>query len=138
MDDGLLALDSPGVLYDIRTDEILLADISEASLASGASGLSVEFGIVGSSSWWLAVKIGRIKIEKFVGVIYEVDGGPMGDSAILRLRGDMETKSWMAWAGFHSNLIGKLIEVSYVRVSPKLPPRPGFMVELIIQVRALQ
>jgi len=60
----------------------------------------------------------------------------MGDSAILRIEGEGETKSWVPWAGFQADLIGNRIEVCYVGVPPTFPPRPGFLVELILQVRA--
>src|SRR5437868_117538 len=136
MIEGLLEPDSPGVLYDIRNDAVLLVQISDASLSPGRLGLAIEHGVVGSPAWWTAIQEGRIALMKFVGVIRRVDGGPMGDSAILRIEGKGGTKSWVPWAGFHPDLIGKPIEVCYVRVPPKHPPRPGFLVELILQVRA--
>jgi hypothetical protein len=137
MIEGLLEPDSPGVLYDIRNDVVLLAQISEASLSAGHLGLAIEHGVVGSPTWWAAVKAGQVKIVKFVGTILRVDTGPMGDVAIVRIEGNGETKSWLPWEGFQSGLIGKTVEVCYARVRPKRPPRPNFMVELIIQVRAI-
>jgi hypothetical protein len=138
MIEGLLEPDSPSVLYDMRHDAVLLAQISEASLSAGRLGLAIEHGVVASPPWWAAIQAGRIALMRFVGVIRRVDGGPMGDSAIVRIDGKGETKSWVPWAGFHSDLIGKSIEVYYVRVLPKYPPRPGFLVELILQVRVME
>lgn len=137
MIEGLQEPESSGVVYDLRQDAELLAQIAEASLSSGGFGLAFEHGIVGSSDWWAAVWAGHVQLSKFVGRIRRVDGGPMGDSAIVRIEGDGETKSWVPWEGFHRDLLGALIEVSYVRVRPKHPPRPGFLVELIVQVRLL-
>jgi hypothetical protein len=137
MIEGLLEPNSPGVLYDIRKDSVLLAQISEASLSAGRLGLAIENGVVGSPAWWAAMQAGQITILKFVGVIRRVDGGPMGDSAIVRIEGNGDTKSWVPWVGFQLDLIGKNVEVCYVRVPPKYSPRPGFVVELILQVQVM-
>jgi hypothetical protein len=136
MIEGLQEPNSAGVLYDIRTDSLLLAQIAKASQSTGQLGLAVEHGVVGTAPWWEAVQRKDIAILTFVGVIRRVDGGPMGDSAIVRIEGNAQTKSWVPWDGFQSTDIGKAIEIAYVRVPPKHPPRPGFMVELILQVRS--
>jgi hypothetical protein len=137
MIEGLLEPTSPGVVYDIRNDAVLLAQISEASLSSGNLGLALEHGVVGSPTWWAAVKAGQVNIVTFTGEILRVDGGPMGDVPTVRIGGKGEIKSWVAWEGFKSDLVGKPVEVCYARVPPKRPPRPGFVVELILQVRTL-
>jgi hypothetical protein len=131
-------LDSSNVLYDIRQDAIKLSQIRAASLSTGQFGLTTAHGIVGSPEWWKAVDAGRIKVETFVGVIRRLDGGPMGDSAIVRIEGDGETKSWTAWEGFNRSLIGKRIEIRYACVPPKNPPKPDFVVHLILEIRAIE
>jgi hypothetical protein len=135
MNEGLLEPESPGVLYDIRKDTVLLAQIAEASLSAGPLGLAIEHGVVGSPAWWAAVRAGHVNIVTFVGTVVRVDGGPMGDAAIVRVKGDGETKSWLRWEGFQPNLVGQAVEVCYAAVRPKHPPRAGFLVELILQVR---
>jgi hypothetical protein len=130
---------SSHVIYDLKQDHLLLRQIREASLSSGNLGLAIgDSGIVGSAEWWEAVEAGKLPIMKFVGAIRSVDGGPMGDSRILRIDGERETKSWTAWEGFDPTLTGKRIEVQFVRLPPKCPPRPGFMVDLILQVTVLE
>jgi hypothetical protein len=84
------------------------------------------------------VNAGRIKVETFVGVIRRLDGGPMGDSAIVRIDGGGEVKSWTAWEGFNRSLIGKRIEIRYACVPPKNPPKPDFVVHLILEIRAIE
>ena len=138
MNNRLLDPASRDVLYDIRNDAVLLAQIQEASLSPGPLGLTTENGVVGSPEWWVALKEGRIKKMEFVGVILRVDGGPMGDSAIMRIKGKSETKSWVTWEGFQSELIGSSVEICYALVRPKHPPFPDFVVELILQVRPVQ
>ena len=132
---GLLEEGSLGVVYDIRQDSILLSQMRTASLSTGPFGLSTVHGIVGSPDWWTAVEAGRVKVETFVGVIRRVDGGPMGDSAIVRIEGGGETRSWTAWEGFGPSLIGKKVEVRYANVPPRNPPEPDFVVDLILQIR---
>jgi hypothetical protein len=134
----MLSPDSLGVVYDMRQDKTLLAQMRKASLSTGQLGLTVEYGIVGSSEWWSVVESGKIKIETFIGCIRRVDGGPMGDSATVRIEGNGETKSWMAWEGFNSTLIGKKVDVRYIDVPPKHPPKPGFVVHLLLQVRVIE
>jgi hypothetical protein len=129
---------SSHVIYDLKQDRVLLRQIEEASLLSGNLGLAIgDSGIVGSTEWWEAVEAGKLQITKFVGMIRSVDGGPMGDSTIVRIVGEGETKSWTAWEGFDPKLTGKRIEVQFVRLPPKCPPRPGFMVDLILQISVL-
>jgi hypothetical protein len=132
-----LLLDSPDVVYDMRQDERLLAQMRKASLSTGQLGLTVKHGIVGSPEWWSVLESGQIKLEKFIGFIRRVDGGPMGDSTIVRIEGNGETKSWMAWEGFSRSLIGKKVDVRYVGVPPKHPPKPDFVVHLLLQVRLI-
>ena len=132
---GLLEEDSQGVLYDLRRDPIKLSQIRSASLSSGPFGLTTMHGIVGSPDWWAAVEIGQIKIETFVGVVRRVDGGPMGDSAIARIEGGGETKSWAIWEGFDPGLVGRMVEIRYANVPPRNPPDPGFVVDLILQIK---
>ena len=61
----------------------------------------------------------------------------MGDSAIVRIEGNGEIRSWTAWEGFDSNLIGKQVDILYVNVPPKHPPKPDFVVDLLLQVRVV-
>lgn len=135
--EALVEPGSPDVVYDIRQDNVLLAQMRRTSLASGQLGLAIEHGVVGSPEWWAAVEAGQVKIETFIGVILRVDGGPMGDSAIVRIQGEGEMKSWVAWEGFEAHLVGKRVEVKYAWVRPKHPPRPGFMIDLPLQVRVI-
>ena len=135
MPEGLLKAGSIGVVYDIRQDSIKLSQMRSASLSSGPFGLSTIHGIVGSPDWWNAVEAGRVKVVQFVGVIRHVDGGPMGDSTIVRIEGNGETKSWTAWEGFDRSLIGKRVEIHYANVPPKNPPEPNFVIDLILQIR---
>ena len=135
---GLLAFDSPSVLYDIRKDSILLGQIRNASLSAGHFGLTTADGIVGSPEWWMAVARGDIKVEMFTGMIASVDGGPMGDSAIVRVQGDHELRSWTAWDGFDSRLIGKRIGLLYACVRPKNPPTSDYFVYLPLQIREIE
>jgi hypothetical protein len=132
-----LQSDSPGVVYDLRQDLVLLDQIRSASLFSADFGLAIEYGVVGSAEWWAAVEVEKVPIVRFVGVIDRVDGGPMGDTPTVRIKGEQVTKSWIAWDGFDSNLIGKRIDVRYARLPVKHPPRPGFMVDLLLQVIVL-
>lgn len=133
-----LEFESSSVLYDIRRDAIKLSQIRAASLSTGQFGLTTSHGIVGSPEWWKALDAGGIKVETFVGVIRQLDGGPMGDSSIVRIDGDAEVKSWTAWEGFDRSLIGKRIEIRYACVPPKHPPRPDFVVHLILEIRAIE
>jgi hypothetical protein len=127
------------VVYDLKQDQVLLRQIREASLSSGSLGVAIgDSGIVGSAEWWEAVEAGKLPITKFVGTIRSVDGGPMGDTPTVRIDGERETKSWIAWAGFDRALLGKWIEVEFIRLPPKCPPKPGFMVNLMIKVTLLQ
>ena len=127
---------APTVVYDIRNDSEALSDIASASLSKGRLGLVMTHGIVGSTHWWDEVKNGRVEILAFVGVILRVDGGPMGDSAIVRIEGSSgEMMSWVAWNGFDADLIGRTVKAVYTPVAPKFPPRPGFVVEVLLQVQ---
>src|SRR5688500_6001811 len=104
--------DSPGVVYDLRRDTVLLSQIREGSLSDGDLGLAVEAGIVvGSAAWWAAVQSARVRVERFIGVIRGVDCGPMGDSLIVRIDGGRTTRSWMAWEGFDQSLVGKRVDI---------------------------
>jgi hypothetical protein len=136
MPEVLLKPDSNSVVYDIRTDSALLSEIREASLSSGPFGLAFDDGIVGSGKWWSAVDSGRVPLAVFSGTIVRIDGGPMGDSSILRIANKEQTKSWVAWNGFRQSLVGTAVTVVYARVKPKRPPREGFMVDLVLQVQA--
>lgn len=129
--------ETSGVVYDLRRDHTLLEQIRNASLSSGNLGASMENGIVGSAEWWAAVDSGKVLIEPFTGTILRVDCGPMGDSAIIRIQGEEELKSWMAWEGFEDSLVGKQVDIRYARVPPKRPIRPGFVINLLVQVRVL-
>ena len=98
---------TPEVIYDMRNDSVLLSHICEASMSVGRLGLAIEHGIVGSPEWWEAVGTGCVEIQRFDGVIVRVDGGVNGDSTIVRIERGGEIKSWVAWAGFGSELIGR-------------------------------
>jgi hypothetical protein len=127
--------DSNLVVYDIRNDFLLLSQISSASMSTSRLGLGTEHGVVGSPDWWEAVRRGEVPVERFVGTIIQTDGGINNDSCIVRIKNDDTIKSWVAWDGFKPEFIGKTFEIIYSRIAPKTPPRPGFMVELILQVR---
>src|SRR4051812_20037840 len=101
----LLEPNAAQVVYDIRNDSLLLSQISAASLSTGRLGLAIEHGVVGSSEWWEAVRLGVIAIHRFMGVIIQVDGGANGDSSIVRIEGNGEIKSWVAWEKFRYELI---------------------------------
>lgn len=136
MNSDLLDASDQSVIYDIRRDVVLCEQIRDASLSNSRFGLAVENGVVGSPKWWSAVDAGTLKIERFDGVVRAFDGGPMGDSCIVRVEGDAETRSWAAWAGFKPSLVGSRVEIRYVWVKPKHPPRPDFLIDLILQVRS--
>jgi hypothetical protein len=138
MIETLFNIDTPGIIYDLRRDKAKLNRIRKASLSTGQLGLTIENGIVGSPEWWSVIESGRIKVEKFIGFIRDLDRGPMGDSAIVRIEGNNETKGWIAWEEFNSNLIGKKVDIRYVDVPPKHPPKPGFTVDLLLQVRVIE
>jgi hypothetical protein len=138
MDSKLLEVGSLNVAYDLRQDANKLSQIRVASLSSGPFGLSTVNGIVGSPEWWGAIEAGIVKIESFVGVIRRVDGGPMGDSAIVRIESGGDTRSWMMWEGFTKALLGKRAAVYYALIPPKNPPQPDFVVDLILQVQILE
>jgi hypothetical protein len=125
------------VAYDLRQDTDLLAQIRQATSSRGDLGLSAENGVVGSSEWWTAVGIGKVPSKVFEGVILRVDGGPMGDSSIVRIQGSHEMKSWVAWNGFDASLIGQHVEIRYAQVSPKKPPTPGYLVDLLLEIRVM-
>ncbi|HZK80826.1 MAG TPA: hypothetical protein VFC46_07160 [Humisphaera sp.] len=125
------------VVYDIRQDTELLVQMRQATLSRGDLGLSGENGIVGSPQWWTAVERGDVPIKVFEGTILRVDGGPMGDSCLVRIQGTHEMKSWTAWKGFAPSLIGQRVEIRYAEVAPKKPPTPGYLVDLLVEVRVL-
>ena len=130
---------APTVVYDIRNDSEALSDIASASFSKGRLGLVMTHGIVGSAPWWDEVQNGQVEILTFVGVILRVDGGPMGDSAIVRIEGSSgEIMSWMAWKGFTPDLIGRMVKAVYSPVEPKFPPRPGFVVDVLLQIQILK
>lgn len=136
MHEGLESDKATNVVYDIRNDSEALSDIAAASTSKGPLGLVMTHGIVGSKRWWEAVRIGQVQVLTFVGVILTVDGGPMADSAIVRIgRNDGKIMSWVAWNGFNTDLIGRTVRVAYSPVAPKVPPRPGFLVDVLLQVQ---
>ena len=97
----------------------------------------MDNGIVGSAEWWSAVDSRKVQIETFIGTILCVDGGPMGDSAIVRIQGESEIKSWLAWEGFDDSLIGQRVDIRYARVPPKVFFKPDFQIDVLLQVRIL-
>lgn len=134
----LESVNCTSVVYDIRNDSEALSDIATASLSQGRLGLVMTHGIVGSTQWWDEVQSGHVEVFTFVGVILRVDGGPMGDSAIVRIEGSSgEIMSWVAWNGFKADLIGQTVKVVYSPVDPKFPPRPGFVVKVLLQVQII-
>ena len=130
--------DASNVVYDIRNDSEALSDIASASLSNGRLGLVMTHGIVGSKQWWYEVQNGRVEVSAFVGGILRVDGGPMGDSAIVRIEGSNgKMMSWVAWNGFSPDLVERTVKAVYSPVDPKFPPRPGFVVEVLLQIQIL-
>ena len=85
----------------------------------------------------MAVESGKVPVNVFEGVILRVDRGPMGDSAIVRVQGGREMKSWAAWKGFQPSLVGQHVEARYVKIAPKKPPMPGYLVDLLVEVRVV-
>jgi hypothetical protein len=130
--------DSSLVVYDIRSDFLLLSQIAEASVSRSRLGLGTEHGVVGSADWWEAVRRGQVPVERFVGTIIQTDGGINNDSCLVRVKNGDTTKSWVAWEGFKPEFVGEDFEIIYAKIAPKVAPRPGFMVELILQVRRSQ
>lgn len=137
MTDILPEPESSGVVYDIRRDHKLLEQIRNASLSTGFFGAAMDNGIVGSAEWWSAVDSGKVRIELFIGTILRVDGGPMRDTPTVRIQGEYELKSWVAWEGFEESLIDKCVEIRFARVPPKQFIKPGFVINLLVQVRVL-
>jgi hypothetical protein len=135
MNEAMAEQNSSLVVYDIRNDSLLLSQISAASTSTSRLGLGTEHGVVGSPDWWEAVGRGQVPVERFVGTIIQTDGGINGDSCIVRIKDGDTIKSWVAWDQFKPEFVGKTFEIIYTRIAPKTPPKPGFMVELILQVR---
>ena len=132
----LISTDAPGLMYDIRKDKVLLNQIQNASLSQGNLGLTTEHGVVGTESWWAALHARKIEVVRFDGII-QLDKVPMRDSFVLRVQGVNEVKSWMPWSGFQMQDVGKHIEVIYAKIPPKVQVRPGFLVNLVLQVRRI-
>ena len=137
MTEYLPAPETSGVVYDIRQDSVRLANIRSASLSRGNLGLAMDDGIVGSAEWWSAVDSGKVQVEPFIGTILRVDGGPMCDSAIVRIQGENELKSWVAWEGFDDSLIGQRVDIRYACVPPKVFFKPNYLIDVLLQVRVL-
>ena len=80
----------------------------------------------------------RIPVEHFTGIISQVDGGPMGDSAIVRIHAPSgEKSSWCAWNGFSSDLVGKQVKITYIKVPPKFEVTPGYLANLLVRVEVV-
>ena len=134
----LLQPDLPRVVYDIRLDTVGVAKMSRASRSSGDWGLALDYGIVGSETWWLAIEAEKLKLQSFVGIIRLVAGG-MGDTLEVHIEGAGGTQRWIAWRGFTKMLNGKKVCIRYVEMRPKKPiaSRPDFLVPVLLQVEVL-
>ena len=135
----LLEPNSSRVVYDLRLDIAKLEIMQKASLSDGPMGVPMDYGLIGSPQWWLAIETGKIKLETFLGKIREVSGGMMGDTLNVHFEGVDEIKKWVAWRGFDSMLNGKEACVRYVTTSPKRPlaSRPDFKIQILLQVELI-
>ena len=132
----LLEPNSPRVSYDIRRELVGMELMRKASLSDGSWGVELNYGLIGSPDWWLAIESGRLKLETFVGTVRMVDGGMMGDTLMVHIEGTDEAQKWVAWRGFEPKLNGKKVCTSYVHMLPKQPLafRPDFLIPVLLQV----
>lgn len=136
----LLQPDSPCVVYDIRLDAIGVEKMRKAALSDGDWGLTLDYGTVGSETWWSALESEKLKLESFVGAIRVVAGGMKGDTLEVHVEATTGTKQrWVAWSAFDAKLNGKNVCIRYVQMRPKkpFPSRPDFLVPVLLQVEVV-
>jgi hypothetical protein len=74
-------------IYDLASDAVTVAALQNGSLSSGATGLRITHGLVGSEEWWRHVRDGSLPLQIREGVVSGFWPGQFGGGpAEFRLR----------------------------------------------------
>lgn len=121
-------------VYDARSDQERMLGIQEAT--KDGRGLKNTHGLVGSAEWWRRIDTGELRRYVCEGLVVALDGGPMGDWPTMRVQDQatLKVQAWTVRGAIDSSVIGRKARVEFALQEPFDPPRPGYMVKIVIGV----